>query len=172
MNLNSSSFFSFHLLDKAKRSATTKWRRFESWSNQRKWSLLHEVFSIGTFHSGFHGGVNGRPVVRALTGTPKIACIDIKIRRIVRLPFSLTCCPLLRCKREVAAKRTNQGGAASPNSRNSAQITGCRHKLYVIVRMFNIKGVYGIYRKGLYYLKILPRIFTFIIGSNPPAKYS
>ena len=76
-----------------------------------------------------HLTVNGRPVVRALTGTPKIACIDMKIRRIVRLPFSLTCCPLLPCKREVAAKRTNQGGAASLNSRNSVQITGCRHKL-------------------------------------------
>ena len=126
MNLNSSSFFSFHLLDKAKRNATTKWKRYESWSNQKKWSLLHGVFSIGTLHSGFHGGVNGRPVVRALTGTPKIACIDMKIRRIVRLPFSLICCPLLPCKREVAAKRTNQGGAASPNSRNSVQITGCR----------------------------------------------
>ena len=57
-----------------------------------------------------HLTVNGRPVVRALTGTPKIACIDMKIRRIVRLPFSLICCPLLPCKREVAAMRTNQGG--------------------------------------------------------------
>ena len=52
---------------------------------------------------------------------------------------------------------------------------------YVIVRVFNIKGIYGIYRKVLYYLKILRRIFTllfiqnislFLIGSNPPAKYS
>ena len=112
-----------------------------------------------------HLTVNGRPVVRALTGTPKIACIDMKIRRIVRLPFSLTCCPLLPCKREVAAKRTNQGEPPAQTLEILSRLQGADTN-YVIVRVFNIKGIYGIYRKVLYYLKILRRIFTFIIHSK------
>ena len=54
--------------------------------SRQKWHEAKErIISLarGYLTVAYMGGVNGRLVVRALIGTPKISCIDIKIRLIV-----------------------------------------------------------------------------------------
>ena len=157
--------FSFHLLDKAKRNATTKWRRYESWSNQKKWSLLHQVFSIGTFTVAFMEALTvDRSYVRWL-GSLKLPVSTWKDAASSGCHFLL---PVVLCYPAKGKSRRRgliKGEPPAQTLEILSRLQGADTN-YVIVRVFDIRGIYGIYRKVLYYLKILRRIFTFIIHSK------